>query len=77
MVTTLASSHPVHMVTSTSPETDLERELLDTAELVDRLALGVPRSCHPEGRVAEHVSAMIAAVAAEDEARIFGAACRK
>lgn len=69
MVTLLASSHPVRMTTSITPETELERELLGDPELIDGLAWGVPRSGHPEGRVAHHVAAMIATIAAEDPLR--------
>jgi hypothetical protein len=64
-----ARRDPDGMITSITPETDLERDLLDDPELVEGLKWGVPRFGHPEGRVADHAAAMIAAVAAEDPMR--------
>jgi hypothetical protein len=42
-----------------TPETDLERALSEDAMLLEGLAWGKPRSGHPEGSVAAHVSDLL------------------
>jgi hypothetical protein len=69
MVTPLTEDHPVYMISTFTPETKFERELLADPELVHGLAWGVPRSGHPEGRVADHVERMIATITAQDPLR--------
>jgi hypothetical protein len=51
------------------PETPRERELLADPRLRAGLDWGAPRSGHPEGRVADHVAAMLAAIAPDDPLR--------
>ena len=69
MVAALAGAHPVHMTSSITPETELERQLLDDRRLGAGLDWGQPRSGHPEGRVADHVAAMLAASPTNDPLR--------
>jgi hypothetical protein len=69
MVTPLVDAHPVHMTCPLAPETELERQLLDDPRLRAGLAWGQPRSGHPEGRVADHVAAMLAAIPRDDPLR--------
>jgi hypothetical protein len=69
MVRVLAVAHPVPMTSAIAPETDLERRLLDDARLRLGLDWGQPRSGHPEGRVADHVAAMLDAIPNEDPLR--------
>ena len=69
MVVTLATAHAVQMVASITPETELERELLADPRLRAGLDWGAPRSGHPEGRVADHVAAILSAIPAEDPLR--------
>jgi hypothetical protein len=42
-----------------SPESELERELLDDPVLEEGLAWGKPRAGHPEGSVGEHVADLL------------------
>jgi hypothetical protein len=56
-------------VTPITPETELERRLLADPRLRAGLDWGTPRFGHPEGRVAEHVAVILAAVAADDPLR--------
>jgi hypothetical protein len=42
-----------------TPETDLERALIDDPELRDGLAWGKPRTGHPEGSVGAHVAHLL------------------
>ena len=69
MVGPLATPHAVSMVASITPETQLERELLADPALRAGLAWGAPRSGHPEGRVGDHVAAILAGIAADDPLR--------
>jgi hypothetical protein len=69
MVTGPASAHAVHMPAAITPETELERELLADPHLRAGLDWGAPRSGHPEGRVADHVAAMLTAIPADDPLR--------
>jgi hypothetical protein len=69
MVAALATAHAVLMLDSITPETDLERALLAEPRLRAGLDWGSPRTGHPEGRVAEHVAAILAAIAADDPLR--------
>jgi hypothetical protein len=57
------------MIDVISHETTLERELLKDARLQTGLDWGTPRFGHPEGRVREHVAAMLAAIPADDPLR--------
>jgi len=57
------------MAASFTPETELERALLRDPRLCAGLAFGVPRRGHPEGRVADHVAAMLAAISPDDPLR--------
>jgi hypothetical protein len=66
MVLVLTDAHPVDVTSAISPETELERQLLDDQRLRAGLAWGQPRSGHPEGRVADHVAGMLAAIPRED-----------
>ena len=45
-----------------TPESDLERALLDDPELREGLAWGEPRAGHPEGSIAAHVVDLLAKV---------------
>jgi hypothetical protein len=69
MVTGPAAAHAVHVPAAITPETDLERELLADPQLRAGLDWGAPRSGHPEGPVAEHVAAILAAIAPDDPLR--------
>ena len=69
MVAPFTKAHPVHMVASITPETELERELLGDPRLCAGLDWGAPRSGHPEGRVSDHVGAMLAAIQSDDPLR--------
>src|SRR3954466_5591096 len=69
MVAALATADAVSMVAPITPETRLERELLAHPRLRAGLDWGAPRSGHPEGRVGDHVIAMLAAIADEDPLR--------
>jgi hypothetical protein len=69
MVAPFASAHAVGMVASITPENELERELLADPRLRAGLDWGAPRSGHPEGRVADHVAAILTAIAARDPLR--------
>jgi hypothetical protein len=69
MVAHVETVHPVRMVTSITPETELERQLLADARLRAGLEWGSPRYGHPEGRVADHVATMLAAISADDPLR--------
>jgi hypothetical protein len=67
MVIPLADAHPVHMKSPIAPESALERRLLDDPRLRPGLDWGQPRPGHPEGRVADHVAAMLTAIPRDDE----------
>jgi hypothetical protein len=69
MVDPLANAHPVGMKSSFAPETELEHRLLNEPRLNAGLSWGRPRLGHPEGRVADHVAAMLAAIATDDPLR--------
>jgi hypothetical protein len=69
MVAALATAHAVGMLDSITPETELERALLADPRLRAGLDRGAPRPGHPEGRVADHVAAILAAIAADDPLR--------
>jgi hypothetical protein len=69
MVEAPASSHPGCMAATIAPETELERELVADSRLVAGLEWGAPRAGHPEGRVADHVAAMLAAIEPDDPLR--------
>jgi hypothetical protein len=69
MVAPFARAHAVGMVASITPENELERELLADPRLRAGLDWGAPRSGHPEGRVADHVAAILTAIAARDPLR--------
>jgi hypothetical protein len=69
MVTAAAGAHAVDMPVAITPETDLERELLADPQLRAGLDWGAPRSGHPEGPVADHVAAILAAIAPDDPLR--------
>jgi len=68
MVATRATAHAVP-VAAITPETRLEQQLLADPRLRAGLDWGAPRSGHPEGRVADHVAAMLAAIAPDDPRR--------
>jgi hypothetical protein len=57
------------MVPSITPETELERALLADSRLRAGLDWGAPRRGHPEGPVADHVAAMLSAIAPDDRLR--------
>jgi hypothetical protein len=59
----------VAMLAAITPETQLEQQLLADPRLSAGLNWGAPRSGHPEGRVADHVAAVLAAIAPEDPRR--------
>jgi hypothetical protein len=69
MVAALATAHAVPMVAAITPETQLEQQLLDDPRLRAGLDWGAPRSGHPEGRVADHVAVMLAAISPDDPRR--------
>jgi len=66
MVGPLPIAHPVHMKSLIAPEAALERRLLDDSRLRRGLDWGQPRPGHPEGRAADHVAAMVAAIPRDD-----------
>jgi hypothetical protein len=68
MVATSVTPHAVGMA-SISPETERERELLADPRLRAGLDWGTARAGHPEGQVADHVAAMLAAIALDDPLR--------
>lgn len=61
-----ATAHAQRMIVPAGP---LERELLSDAALQAGLAWGAPRSGHPEGRVGDHVAAMLASIDDRDDLR--------
>jgi hypothetical protein len=63
------AGHPVHLAASITPQTALERTLLANPRLQAGLDWGAPRFGHPEGRVREHVAAMLAAIPSDDPLR--------
>jgi hypothetical protein len=69
MVAALATGHAFLMVASITPETELERALLADPQLRAGLDWGTPRSGHPEGVVADHVAAILAAIGPNDPLR--------
>lgn len=69
MVEPLANPHPADMKFAVAPKTELEQRVLEDPRLRAGLAWGQPRSGHPEGRVADHVAAMLAAIANDDPLR--------
>ena len=69
MVTALANPDPVAMVPSITPETELERKMLDDPRLRAGIEWGAPRFGHPEGLVGEHVATMLAAIPNDDPLR--------
>jgi hypothetical protein len=69
MVAALATAHAVLMVASITAENELERQLLADPQLRAGLDWGTPRSGHPEGLVADHVAAILAAIAPDDPLR--------
>jgi hypothetical protein len=69
MVAALATAHAVRMLDSITPKTEPERALLADPRLRAGLDWGAPRPGHPEGRVADHVAAILAAIAADDPLR--------
>jgi hypothetical protein len=69
MVAALATAHAVPMAAAITPQTRLEQQLLADPRLRAGLEWGAPRSGHPEGRVADHVAAMLAAIAPDDPLR--------
>src|SRR6188508_877759 len=69
MVPALTTTHAVRMVVAITPETELEQQLLADPRLRAGLDWGAPRSGHPEGRLADHVAAMLAAIAPDDPLR--------
>jgi hypothetical protein len=69
MVAALATADAVPMVAAITPQTELEQRLLADPRLRAGLDWGAPRSGHPEGRVADHVAAILAAIAPDDPLR--------
>jgi hypothetical protein len=69
MAAPLADGHPDDMTSPIAPETALEQELISDPRLRAGLEWGVPRLGHPEGRVGEHVAAMLAAIPSNDPLR--------
>ena len=67
MATPLADAHPVHMKSSITAESELERRLLDDPRLRLGMDWGQARPGHPEGRVADHVAAMLTWIPRDDE----------
>jgi hypothetical protein len=57
------------MARTITPENERERELLADARLRAGLEWGAPRSGHPEGRVADHVAAILSAIPSDDPLR--------
>jgi hypothetical protein len=60
MASPVDGGHAVRVTVSITPETSLERQLLGDPRLQAELDWGTPRFGHPEGRVGEHVAAMLA-----------------
>jgi hypothetical protein len=69
MALPVARRDAVHVTASITPETLLERQLLRDPRLQAGLDWGAPRFGHPEGRVGEHVAAMLAAIPSDDPLR--------
>src|SRR4051812_30729435 len=69
MVGAPATVHPVRMPAAITPETPLEGALLADPRLRAGLEWGAPRPGHPEGRVADHVAAILAGIAPDDPRR--------
>jgi hypothetical protein len=69
MASHVADGHAVQVPVSIIPENPLERDLLAEPRLRAGLDWGEPRVGHPEGRVGEHVAAMLAAIPNEDPLR--------
>jgi hypothetical protein len=61
--------HAVRVSVAITPDNALERNLLADPRLQAGLDWGTPRFGHPEGRVREHVGAMLAAIADDDPFR--------
>ena len=66
MVAPSPNLHPVRMVASITAESELERELLHDPRLRAGLDWGTPRFGHPEGRVGDHVAAMLDGIPVDD-----------
>jgi hypothetical protein len=64
-----ADTHPHHMDFAIAPETQLEQQLLVVPRLRRGLAWGRPRPGHPEGRVADHVAAILTGIPNDDPLR--------
>ncbi len=56
------SGPSAEVVPGFTPESDLERRITSDPELVRGLEWGVPRSAHPEGSVARHISDLLATI---------------
>jgi hypothetical protein len=69
MALPVAGGHAAHVTVSIIPENPLERELPADPRLQAGLDWGAPRFGHPEGRVGEHVAAMLAAIPDHDPLR--------
>jgi hypothetical protein len=69
MVARPPNAHAALMVRTITPENELERRLLADPRLRAGLDWGAPRSGHPEGRVADHVAAILSAIPAADPLR--------
>jgi hypothetical protein len=69
MANPLPDPHPLDMDFAIAPETELEGQLLTDPRLRAGLGWGAPRPGHPEGRVADHVAAMLAAIPSDDPLR--------
>ncbi len=69
MAATPAGPDAPDMTASILPESPLEQTLLADSALRAGLAWGAPRSGHPEGRVGDHVAAMLAGIDDSDELR--------
>jgi hypothetical protein len=69
MVLAACAGNAVRVSVLITPETSLERDLLADPRLRAGLEWGTPRFGHPEGRVGEHVAAMLAAIPDDDPLR--------
>jgi hypothetical protein len=69
MAVPVADRHAVQVTISITPENPLEQHLLADPRLRAGLDWGTPRFGHPEGRVGEHVAAMLAAIPTDDPLR--------
>ena len=69
MAVWLSGRHPDDMTSPITPETTREEGLLSDPRLRAGLDWGTPRFGHPEGRVREHVAAMLAAIPSDDPMR--------